>query len=69
MSINKTATAIVNSTLVALTMLESACETLGLADALEPNPEEDAAVARTLRVWAQDEADMACTTVRDGIYR
>lgn len=65
-SINKTANVIVNSVQVALITLESACETLGLADALEPNPTEDEAIARWL---AQDEADMAYSGVRDGIYR
>jgi hypothetical protein len=59
---------IINPVKVALMMLESACETMGLADALEPNHAEDKAVARYLRVLAQDEADMACTTVRNGVY-
>jgi len=59
MSIKETATTIINSTRVAITMLDSACETLGLADALEPDPEEDAAVASYLHVWEQDEESMS----------
>lgn len=51
-------TKVTNSIRVALVMLESTCETLGLADALEPNEEESTEVNRYLRIWKQDEESM-----------